>query len=60
MALTPKRQRFVDEYLIDMNGTKAAIRAGFAESGARIEATRLLANAAAHSYNQRQSTQLDA
>jgi len=45
MALTPKRQRFVDEYLIDMNGTKAAIRAGFAESGARTEATRLLANA---------------
>jgi len=28
--LTPKQQRFVDEYLIDLNGTQAAIRAGYA------------------------------
>lgn len=45
MALTPKQQRFVDEYMIDLNGTQAAIRAGYAESGARTEGARLLANA---------------
>lgn len=29
MALTAKRVRFVDEYLIDLNATQAAIRAGY-------------------------------
>ena len=29
MALTPRQQRFVDEYLIDLNATQAAIRAGY-------------------------------
>lgn len=29
MALTPKQQRFVEEYLIDLNATQAAIRAGY-------------------------------
>lgn len=28
-ALTPKQQRFVDEYLVDLNATQAAIRAGY-------------------------------
>ena len=32
--LTPKQQRFVDEYLIDLNATQAAIRAGYSESTA--------------------------
>lgn len=45
MALTPKQNRFVEEYLIDLNGTQAAIRAGYARSGARTEGARLLANA---------------
>lgn len=27
--LTPKQRRFVDEYLIDLNATQAAIRAGY-------------------------------
>ena len=43
--LTPKQQRFVEEYLIDLNGTQAAIRAGYAVSGAAVEASRLLTNA---------------
>lgn len=30
MKLTRKQQRFVDEYLIDLNATQAAIRAGYA------------------------------
>ena len=45
MALTPKQERFVSEYLIDLNATQAAIRAGYAKSGARTEGARLLANA---------------
>lgn len=35
--LTPKQQRFVEEYLVDLNATQAAIRAGYSEkSAARI------------------------
>jgi phage terminase small subunit len=45
MALTPKQERFVAEYLIDLNATQAAIRAGYARSGARTEGARLLADA---------------
>lgn len=33
--MTPKQQRFVDEYLIDLNATRAAIRAGYSEKAAR-------------------------
>ncbi len=33
--LTPKQQRFVDEYLIDLNGAAAARRAGYSERTAR-------------------------
>lgn len=29
MALTPKMQMFVEEYLVDLNATQAAIRAGY-------------------------------
>lgn len=32
--MTPKQQRFVEEYLIDLNATQAAIRAGYSESTA--------------------------
>lgn len=44
MKLTPKQQSFVDEYLIDRNGTQAAIRAGYSERTANEQASRLLAN----------------
>ncbi|MEL6845035.1 MAG: terminase small subunit, partial [Bacteroidota bacterium] len=44
-GLTPKQAKFVEEYLVDLNATQAAIRAGYAESGARTEGSRLLANA---------------
>ncbi len=33
--LTPKQQRFVEEYLIDLNATQAAIRAGYSRNSAR-------------------------
>lgn len=29
MALTPKQQRFVEEYVVDLNATQAAARAGY-------------------------------
>jgi phage terminase small subunit len=44
MALTPKQQRFVDEYLIDLNATQAAIRAGYSKKTADQQASRLLTN----------------
>lgn len=34
MALTAKQRRFVDEYLIDLNATQAAIRAGYSAKNA--------------------------
>lgn len=34
-GLTPKQQRFVEEYLIDLNATQAAIRAGYSVRTAR-------------------------
>ena len=35
MALTEKQKRFCDEYLIDLNATQAAIRAGYSKKTAK-------------------------
>ena len=40
-----RRQRFVEEYLIDLNATQAAIRAGYSSNGANVQAVRMLADA---------------
>ena len=40
--LTPQQQRFVAEYLIDLNGTQAAVRAGYSPKTAAVQASRLL------------------
>ena len=45
MSLTPRQARFVGEYLIDLNGTQAAIRAGYSEKSAKQQGSRLLTNA---------------
>lgn len=42
--LTPKQQRFVDEYVIDLNATQAAIRAGYSARTAKAQGSRLLTN----------------
>ncbi|MGP5352515.1 terminase small subunit [Pseudomonas helleri] len=42
MALTAKQQRFVIEYLVDLNATQAAIRAGYAAKGAKDQAYQLM------------------
>lgn len=44
MALTPKQRRFVEEYLIDLNATQAAIRAGYSAKTAASQGERLLRN----------------
>ena len=43
-GLSKRQERFAREYVIDCNGTKAAIRAGYSESGASVQAVRLLAD----------------
>lgn len=44
-ALKQRRhERFCQEYVIDYNGTKAAIRAGYKEANARSQASALLTN----------------
>ncbi len=42
--LTPRQARFVDEYLIDLNATQAAIRAGYSGKTAQEQSSRLLSN----------------
>ena len=50
MALTAKQQRFVDEYLIDLNATQAAIRVGYSKKTADQQASRLLTNVKVREY----------
>lgn len=40
--MTPKQSAFVTEYLLDSNGTQAAIRAGYSTKTANEQATQLL------------------
>lgn len=42
--LTAKQQRFCDEYLIDLNATQAAIRAGYSAKTADQQGSRMLTN----------------
>jgi phage terminase small subunit len=42
MMLTPKQARFVEEYIVDLNGKRAAIRAGYSPKTAEVQASRLL------------------
>lgn len=42
--MTPKQEAFCREYLIDLNGTQAAIRAGYSVKGAHVQAAQLLSN----------------
>ena len=48
--LTAKQQRFCDEYLIDLNATQAAIRAGYSEKAARQIATENMAKPSIREY----------
>lgn len=52
MKLTEKQKRFCDEYLIDLNATQAAIRAGYSPKGMNKRVTRMMANEGITNYIQ--------
>lgn len=49
-GMTERQKRFGDEYIIDMNATQAAIRAGYAEKYAHTNAHKLLQITAIKEY----------
>lgn len=59
ISLTPKQEAFVKEYLVDLNATQAAIRAGYSETSAGVVGSQNLRKpniekAIEHEMNQRQ------
>lgn len=50
IELTDKQRRFADEYLIDCNATKAAIRAGYSKKSAGPYGSQLLNSPAVREY----------
>ena len=43
IVLKPRQLRFVEEYLVDLNATKAAVRAGYSQPSAHVTSSRILA-----------------
>nr|DAE50951.1 MAG TPA: Terminase small subunit [Caudoviricetes sp.] len=43
--MTERQEIFCNEYVVDYNGTQAAMRAGYSDKGARQTAVKLLSNA---------------
>lgn len=64
--LTPKQEQFCQEYLIDLNGTQAAIRAGYSAKTGHEQAAQLLAKLSIQAriaelrQSQQERTQLNA
>lgn len=59
-SLTPKQERFIAEYLIDLNATQAYIRAGYSKKGAEVSACQVLRNPkVAAAVAARKTVQLD-
>lgn len=48
--LLEKQKRFCEEYIVDLNGTQAAIRAGYSEKSAKQLASMLLTHANIQAY----------
>jgi phage terminase small subunit len=48
--LSPKQRRSCEEYLIDLNGTQAAIRSGYSQRTANEQAAQLLAKLSIQGY----------
>jgi phage terminase small subunit len=42
MEPNPKQQRFVEEFLVDLNATQAAIRSGYSPASARLQGHRMI------------------
>ena len=55
--LTDKQEMFCKEYLIDLNATQAAIRAGYSKKTANEQAGRLLVNVSVQSKSSYQDNQ---
>ena len=56
--LTPKQRRFIDEYLIDLNATQAAIRSGYSKRSASVIGARVLASSNVRAELERRQAQL--
>lgn len=52
VGVSEKQARFCEEYIIDLNGAAAAVRAGYAEKAAKEQASRLLTIANVQNYIQ--------
>ncbi len=52
--LNDKQKRFADEYLLDLNATQAAIRAGYSKKTAQEQGSRLLSNVMVSEYIEKQ------
>lgn len=48
--MNAKQKRFAEEYLIDLNATQAAIRAGYSPKTAQVQGARLLSNVMVSAY----------
>jgi phage terminase small subunit len=57
-VLSPKQVRFIEEYLVDLNGKQAAIRAGYSAKTAETQASRLLRNAKVRAEFERRQAKL--
>ena len=55
--MTAKQQRFCDEYLIDLNATQAAIRAGYSEKRASEQAYQLLQKTTVQNFIQQRQAE---
>lgn len=58
MAMTNRQKKFCDEYLIDLNATQAAIRAGYKEKTAYSQGQRMLKNVEIKTYIEEQLERL--
>src|SRR5687768_780298 len=56
--LTEKQKKFCEEYLIDLNGTQAAIRAGYSEDSAKQIASENLTKPDIQEYLSRRQKEL--
>lgn len=59
-GMTAKQQRFCDEYLVDMNATQAAVRAGYSKKTARVIGQENLTKPAIRAYIEKRMQEKEA
>lgn len=57
-GLTPMQRAYADYYIETGNGLQSALRAGYARSGAHVQASRLLSNANVRAYIDTRMTEM--